>query len=78
MDTEYMFCVDRGSTIRPHDSGIVAVIDGSELDFGTDPIHPFLIKNRIFEIVSSEICHDSSTNVIRRDHDKWKHYRLLY
>lgn len=30
LDTEYLFRVDRGSTARPHDNGIVAVVDGSE------------------------------------------------
>jgi hypothetical protein len=31
LDMEYLFHVNRGSTIRPHDNGIVAVIDGSKL-----------------------------------------------
>jgi hypothetical protein len=31
LDTEYLFHVDRGSTLRPYDNGIVAVIDGSKL-----------------------------------------------
>lgn len=29
-DIEYLFCVERGSTLRPHDNGVVAVIDGSK------------------------------------------------
>jgi hypothetical protein len=31
LDTEYLLSVDKGSTVRPHDNGIVAVIDGSKL-----------------------------------------------
>lgn len=30
IDMEYLFRVDRGSTFKPHDDGIVAVVDGSE------------------------------------------------
>ena len=37
LEAEYLFCVERGSTARPHDNGIVAVIDGSK----SQPTYPW-------------------------------------
>ncbi len=77
LDTEYLFYVDRGSTIRPHDNGTVAVIDGSEL-LSARFTNTLLIKNRITEIDPTETRDDTSPNVINRDHDKRKYNRLLF